>query len=417
MSPRLRQWIVSRDFIALILIAGIMTAFALTVSVRDFLSYWTAGQQLIHRANPYDADAVARLESVAGFHGPLRSLTMLNPPTALPLALPLGLVGSRTGGLLWSLCLFGCLVASVRMVWTLHGSPPNYIHIIGYCFGPAIAGVLAGQIPLFALLGLALFLRLHRTHPFSAGASLWLCAVKPHLFLPFGVVLIVWVLTTKRYRIALGAATDLSASTAFIWLLDPSAWAQYRQMMHALSPAIAREFIPAWSVVLRRSISPHPIWLQGAPAAVGCIWALWYFFQHRCEWDWLEHGSLLMIVSILVAPYAWLIDQSLLIPALLHGAYRARSRTVTAILASASTLILIQIFLESGVRSRWNLWPAPFWLLWYLWATSARRTGISASGAVFTSSSAALPLVGDSEAAPNPRQPKSPLTVSQLTGP
>ncbi|MGB0122911.1 MAG: hypothetical protein WBP63_05720, partial [Silvibacterium sp.] len=72
MSTRLRQWIASRDFIALILIAGILTAFALTVSVRDFLSYWTAGQQLIHRANPYDADAVARLESAAGFHGPLR---------------------------------------------------------------------------------------------------------------------------------------------------------------------------------------------------------------------------------------------------------------------------------------------------------------------------------------------------------
>ncbi len=64
-----------------------------------------------------------------------------------------------------------------------------------------------------------------------------------------------------------------------------------------------------------------------------------------------------MIVSVLVAPYGWLIDQSVLIPALLHAAYRARSRTFTAILASASAVILIQTFPESGVRSHWN--PGP----------------------------------------------------------
>lgn len=383
----LRQWITSHDFLALILIAAFITTFALTVSARDFLSYWTAGQQLIHRVNPYDADAVARLESAAGFHGPLRSLTMLNPPTALPLALPLGLFGSGPAGVLWSLCLFVCLVASVRMVWTLHGRPTNYIHIIGYCFGPAIACVLAGQIPIFALLGLALFLRLHRTHPFWAGASLWLSAVKPHLFLPFGIVLLVWIVTTKRYRIALGAAAAFAASTALIWLLDPSAWIQYREMMRALAPAIAREFIPSWSVVLRQSINPHALWLQGVPAVLGCAWALWYFFQHRRDWSWLEHGSLLMIVSVLVAPYGWLIDQSVLIPALLHAAYRARSRTFTAILASASALILIQTFLASGVRSHWNLWPAPFWLLLYLFAG---RTGTRASGAIADPSPAGL---------------------------
>jgi hypothetical protein len=369
MSWRPGQAILSPSFLALVIAIGCITAFTLAVPARDSLSYWTAGHQLVHRANPYDAIAVEQLESAAaGFHGPRGSLIMLNPPSALPLVLPLGLVSARLGGWLWSLCLLGCLVASVRMVWTMHGRPGNSLHILGYCFAPAIACIFAGQIPLFALLGLALFLRLHRTHPLWAGAGLWLCAVKPHLFLPFGVALLAWILVTKRYKIALGAIIAFAASSAVILPLDPSAWTHYRQMMHSLAPAIAHEFIPCLSVVLRRSLNPHMLWLQGIPAILGCIWGLGYFWKHRHHWDWIEHGSLLMLVSVFVAPYTWLIDQSVLIPALLHGAYRARSRAYSVFLLSASALILIQIGLGAGVRSPFNLWPAPFWLVLYLFA-------------------------------------------------
>jgi hypothetical protein len=128
-------------------------------------------------------------------------------------------------------------------------------------------------------------------------------------------------------------------------------------------------------VVLRRSINPRALWLQGLPEVLGCIWALGYFWKHRRHWDWIEHGSLLMLVSVFVAPYAWLVDQSILIPALLHGMYRAHSRVFSTIFGWASALILIQICLGAGVRSPWNLWPAPFWIVLYVWAgRSARRS-------------------------------------------
>jgi hypothetical protein len=42
---------------------------------------------------------------------------MLNPPSALMLALPLAFFGLRTGALIWSLLLLGCLVVSVRLLW------------------------------------------------------------------------------------------------------------------------------------------------------------------------------------------------------------------------------------------------------------------------------------------------------------
>jgi hypothetical protein len=375
MRARIEQWLFSRSALALILAIAFIAAFTLVVPARDSLSYWTAARQLLHRTNPYAADAVAQLESTAGFHGPRGSLIMLNPPVTLPVVLPLGVFSARIAGLLWSLALFGCLIASVGLVRTIHGRPPGNVHILGYCFGPAIAGVFAGQIPLFALLGLAVFLRWHRARPVLAGAALCLCAVKPHLFLPFALVLLAWTLFTRRYRVLVGAVAAIAAANALTLLLDPSAWAQYSQMMQTLEPRIAKEFIPCVSVVLRRSINPRALWLQGLPEVLGCIWALGYFWKHRRHWDWIEHGSLLMLVSVFVAPYAWLVDQSILIPALLHGMYRAHSRVFSTIFGWASALILIQICLGAGVRSPWNLWPAPFWIVLYVCAgRSARRS-------------------------------------------
>jgi hypothetical protein len=60
---------------------------------RDFTVYWATGQQLVQHANPYDGDALARLEHGAGFHGAV--LFMRNPPWGLLLAMPLGLGGGR----------------------------------------------------------------------------------------------------------------------------------------------------------------------------------------------------------------------------------------------------------------------------------------------------------------------------------
>ena len=139
---------------------------------RDFVSYWAAGRQLVHHANPYDPAAVSALEHSAGFTYNNVVLFMRNPPWALLLALPLGLLGLRVAAVLWTLVLLACLLASVRMTQQLCGSPPNRIHWLGFAFTPALICVTMGQTSLFALLGLVLFLRLQRRRPFAAGAAL-----------------------------------------------------------------------------------------------------------------------------------------------------------------------------------------------------------------------------------------------------
>jgi hypothetical protein len=335
-----------------------------TSGARDFVVYWATGQQLVHHANPYDGEAMMRIEQSAGLAAGYGALFMRNPPWGLVLALPLGFVGLRVGGFLWSLILLACLAASVRMLWLMHDRPKNHLDWLGYSFGPALLCVLMGQTSLFTLLGLVLFLRLHRARPFLAGISLWLCALKPHLFLPFGVVLLAWVLVSRSYKLLAGAAAAMAASCAAQYFIDPMAWTQYAQMIRA--SGIEKEFIPCLSIVLRLWLSSKTMWLQYLPAALGCVWALGYYWARRYTWDWMIDGSLLLLVSIFVAPYCWLFDQAIAIPALLQGAYVTRSRILLAALAFAS--ILIEIELVGGVKisSVFYLWTGPAWLAWYL---------------------------------------------------
>ena len=276
-----------RDFadISIAIVSGLALAFVslfLCISPlrnvapsRDYVFYWATGQQLVHHANPYDAEAMTRLEHNAGLSSEYGVGYMRNPPWALCLALPLGFVSSPAGSFLWSLPLLACLLASVRMLWQMHGSPDNYLHWLGLSFAPALLCLSMGQTALFPLLGYVLFLRLHRSRPFLGGASLWLCMLKPHLFVLVGVVLLAWILISRSYRILAGAALALALSCAATTCIDPAAWSQYAQMMRTVG--IEREFIPCLSIVLRLWVSPRTTALQYIPTALGCLWAAGYF--------------------------------------------------------------------------------------------------------------------------------------------
>jgi hypothetical protein len=138
---------------------------------------------------------------------------------------------------------------------------------------------------------------------------------------------------------------------------------------------IEKEFIPCWSVVLRLWVSPQTTILQYVLPIAGCVWALLYFWKRRQGWDWVRHGGLLIVVSILAAPYCWVFDQAVAIPALLQGSYRTRSPALLVFLALAS--VGIEVGLVCGVKlpSPLYLWTAPVWVAWYLLAmASAPRT-------------------------------------------
>lgn len=343
---------------------------------RDFVSYWAAGQQLVHHADPYNSSAIFTLEKSAGLSA-LRPLIMRNPPFALFLTIPLGFVSEKTGAVLWSLLILATLMVSIRFLRDIHENPPNRLHLLGYLFAPSLACMLAGQTSAFALLGLTLFLYFHRTRPLIAGATLLLCALKPHLFLPFAVVLISWAVAQKAYRVFLGAALALTVSCAVPLLFDPSIYANYAAM--ARTSGVEAEFVPTMGEVLRIAINPQAVWLQFFPAVAGCIWAAWYFRRHRNHWDWRTHGSNLMLLSLLVAPYSWFTDEVVLLPAMLQAIYAADAsprRGALLWFGVVDGVALIEVLCGVQMYSGLYVWTPAAWLLWYLCFT--RFSGSSA---------------------------------------
>jgi hypothetical protein len=359
----------------LMLAAGVsVLAFAMSGSEatnRDYTEYWAVGQQLVHRGNPYDSAAILRTVHAAGATSNT-NMILRNPPTALFITLPLGFVSVRVGAIVWCLALIAALMASIRMIWTMQGRPRDRLHLIGYIFPPALACLLAGQIGIFLLLGVTLFLYFHVTKPYLAGAALLLCALKPHLFLPFGVVLIAWIAMRKAYPILTGALAALLASLALILLLDPAIWVQY---VHGeRGENIQNLFIPCVSALLRVAIHRNAVWLQFLPAFAGCAWAFWYFWTRRERWDWMDGGLLLLIVSVLVAPYAWFTDEVILLPAILVGMYRASDRGRSLLpFGCIAGVALMEVLAGVQLPSGLYLWTAPAWLAWYLYAD--RGTG------------------------------------------
>jgi len=104
------------------------------------------------------------------------------------------------------------------------------------------------------------------------------------------------------------------------------------------------------------------------------IWALIYFWPRRHAWDWLEHGSPLLLVSLVVAPFGWIFDQSLALPAILFAVSRNASQTALSLLALIYVAIEVQIVSPAGLHSALYIWIAPALLLWYLFARASARS-------------------------------------------
>jgi hypothetical protein len=339
------------------------------IADRDFVAYWATGRQLTSFRNPYDLVALSKIEHAVGLEGKYQVAAMRNPPWALPLTLPFGFLSLQASGVLAFLILAASYAASVRILLGIWRCRDRITKAVLYLFAPALICLIWGQTSVLVLLGLALFLRFHDTRPLLAGASLWPCTLKPHLLIPAAVVLVTWILVTRSYRVLAGLAAALLASVAITLIIDLQAFTEYAQMMGY--SGYERELIPTFSVLLRTWLTPNSIPTQFAPSAAACVWAFAYFWSRRRDWVWQVHGALLLPVSVAVAPYAFLNDHVVVLPALVFAACRTSRQWPILTLALASTCLVIAFIL------RWSPAPlywatclaAPVWLVWYMFAT------------------------------------------------
>ena len=328
---------------------------------RDFISYWSAAKLLAAHHNPYDSTAILKLENDAGASF-INPLIMRNPPWSLFLVAPLGWWKAPIAVLLWTMSLIVIALVSIRLLWTERSKP---VPLTAFLFAPVLACEMAGQISMFLLLGAALFFRLERKRPFAAGLALTLLLLKPHLFLPFWPVLLLEVCRRRQFRMLAGIAAGLAPAIGFAMHADPQIWSHY--LTAARGENIATQYFPNLSCALRALVPGKPLWLQLLPALLCVGWACWFWMRHRRHWDWSQHGSLLIAASVLTAPYSWVVDQALFLPAVLTG-FALASKQKAWILSAVNLVAAVVVFREASMSSPASLWMAPTWMIWCLWA-------------------------------------------------
>jgi hypothetical protein len=238
---------------------------------------------------------------------------------------------------------------------------------------------------LVLLIGLVLFLWLERERPFLAGVALLLPFAKPHVLSLFWFALLFWLIDGRRRTVAVGFGTALLTATGIALLFDPSILQHYRALVK--EAAIGYEFIPALSGVLRLLFFRRVFWAQFIPMIVGLVWAAWFVNRNRDHWDWRRHSPILLVVSLLTTPYAWLTDEVVLLPAMLQGlafVYVSRgnmkitTRLVLLVFASLDGLLLLILRFKIPFSTGIYFWSSLVWFLWYVFARRCAEVRVAA---------------------------------------
>jgi len=256
--------------------------------------------------------------------------------------------------------------------------PPAVFLLAGYLFAPVAACLVAGQMGMILLLGIALFLLLEQEQPFLAGAALLIPMAKPHIFILLWPILAVWVIAGKRWALLKGSVTAWLLATTIALVLDPAIFRHYREMLH--QQAIQHEFIPALSGMIRGIFFRAYFWVQFVPTGIGLLWSAWYYCTKRAIWDWRQHGPAVLVVSLLTTPYSWMTDEVVLLPVILQGVLwvsrtklKIRSQLIIFLFICLDLLLLLIVRAQVPPATGIYFWSSLVWFSWYWYARSFKQ--------------------------------------------
>ena len=345
------------------------------IPVDDFSHYWAAGRLNTTGGNPYDPQQVQQLRNriVREETSYATIPIMWSPPWSMPFVMPFGALDYPASRLLWLIAQVTIILACAKKTWEFLGGTGRTIAMawgITFIFGPTISVLEKGQITPLVLAGITGFVYFaeYKKNDLAAGMFAVLIALKPQLYYLFWPIMLVWTLTFRRWRVLLGGLMMSVAAILIPLVFNPSLLDQYLYAVQHYPPTDWAT--PTLGGYLRLVFGIDNFWLQFVPALLGLAWTGYYWQKHRKDWRWLEATPILLLISILTAPYAWTYDQVILVPAILSAGVilsRHYLNRQTLILWGVYTAIsLLDLFLHRFLDEYWFGWLAPAWLTWYI---------------------------------------------------
>lgn len=355
----------------------------------DFLQVWAAGRLTLARENPYDAERMFDVQMANRAQAEYASM-MWVPPWGLAVAMPVGVLPINVAQLLWVYGQAVLIVACAVVLWRLNGGAVERWWVpaaLAATFGPVWFQTVGGQYAGVLLLGVVGFLAAHRAdRPILAGAFAALTALKPHLFIPLAIGLLIDAMRTSHgRRVVMGGTAMLALGALAATLANPNIWSQYFAATTGpgsdLAPGLRDWFNPTIQAWMRQSLSGRPFWVQCVPAALGALGFAIYWWKCGSPERWPQVLPWVVPLGLLIAPYgSWACDLTLLLVPVVAVAVRLdscewsiRNRwTLIALYAAANLVMVVMIFAQ--LKQEYYVWVAPVLIGCLLWGWTSVRS-------------------------------------------
>ena len=282
----------------------------------DFVPYWSAGHLLASDENPYSLENTLHLFPDSGVEG---AFLFLYPPVILPIFIPFGLLPIHLSMIIWLLLSVMLLLISSTWIWRVYRGPSNkrwVMILVVLFFTPAIFALFEAQVSFLLLLGISGFLYFGDQRKwFIAGVFMSLLSIKIQLLLPFLVIVGLWIIYERRWKVMAGAVLAILISLFIVIIIRPSILNDYLLFIPGISvyPCIQPVLGALFCVFGEDRIG----WLSYIPTTIGITLLVIIWWRNKDKWSWKEWTPLFIIISLLTAPYAYMHDQVLfLIPVL-----------------------------------------------------------------------------------------------------
>ncbi len=281
-----------------------------SIGAIDFRAYWSAGYLLQHGENFADPSRLFQVERDLTMWSEGYPMITWNPPWLLPLLIPYTWVSFARAAWWWLLTNIALVFGSAVVLWQLSASSDRtrrltwLAPLIAFAYSPTLVALVAGQVNLIVLAGLAAFLFFRDRHQDArAGVSLALTLVKFHLdYLTLAIVLLD-DLRMRRWRALAGFFGTLLVLTAIVFVLRPSFLLDYAATIGG--GGLLDYQTPTLGAVLAALAGWNGFKLIGI-AILPLVIVVWWRAGSR--WDFRTWIDATLIVSVITAPFGWSYD-------------------------------------------------------------------------------------------------------------
>ena len=358
-----------------LLVAGLVAA---TVAVawwtgaavpfrNDFAAYWPVGHLLWQGQNPYDPAAIEAVQISVGDSLGGDSVVRY-APWALPLLLPASLLPYEAAWYGWIVLQLLLVGISSVWLWLLLGGARAWLPVlIGFAFPPGLFVALGGQIDGLLLVIVVTFLwAVIGGRDVVAGICLGLLTIKPHLFLPLGLISVLWVLREHRWSLPVATLATVFGASAVAVFLRPEIFSDYAEFLRTPGTSWRRPLALGTGISLL--MGGRAPWLQWLPALVVGPGILFAWTRRGDGFAWKRDFGLLLVLGLIAAPYVLVHDLVLLLPAVLSTALcvaRWESRPCKLMAALAFGLLCVAMWIDQVTQHHIvaNVWIVPLMLI------------------------------------------------------